>query len=37
MSLYFSYIKAYFQLDIDKTKEKKRSRFRQRLRADEAA
>jgi hypothetical protein len=30
-------IKAYFQLDIDKTKEKKRSRFRQQLRADEAA
>ncbi|PWZ24850.1 hypothetical protein Zm00014a_031037 [Zea mays] len=30
-------IKAYFQLDIDKTKEKKSSRFRQQLRADEAA
>jgi hypothetical protein len=30
-------IKAYFQLDIDKIKEKKSSRFRQQLRADEAA
>ena len=30
-------IKIYFQLDIDKTKEKKSSRFRQQLRADEAA
>jgi hypothetical protein len=30
-------IKACFQLDIDKTKENKSSRFRQQLRADEAA
>jgi hypothetical protein len=30
-------IKAYFQLDIDKTKENKSSRFRQQLRVDEAA
>ena len=30
-------IKAYFQLDIDKTNEKKSSRFRQQLWADEAA
>ncbi|PWZ30071.1 hypothetical protein Zm00014a_020992 [Zea mays] len=30
-------IKAYFKLDIDKTKEKKSSRFRQQLRADEEA
>jgi hypothetical protein len=30
-------IKAYFQLDIDRTKEKKSSRFRQQLRADEVA
>jgi hypothetical protein len=30
-------IKAYFQLDIDKTKEKKSSRFRQQLGADKAA
>jgi hypothetical protein len=30
-------IKAYFQLDIDKANEKKSSRFRQQLRADEAA
>ena len=30
-------IKAYFQLDIDKTKEKKSPRFRQQLRAAEAA
>jgi hypothetical protein len=30
-------IKAYFQLDIDKIKEKKSSRFRQQMMADEAA
>jgi hypothetical protein len=29
-------MKAYFQLDIDKTKEKKRSMFRQQLRVDES-
>ncbi|ONM60411.1 hypothetical protein ZEAMMB73_Zm00001d022404 [Zea mays] len=37
MSLCSPDIKAYFQLDIDKTKEKKSPRFRQQLRADEAA
>jgi hypothetical protein len=30
-------IKAYYQLDIDKTNEKKSSRFRQQMRADEAS
>jgi hypothetical protein len=30
-------IKTYFQLDIDKIKEKKRTRFRQQLRADKVA
>jgi hypothetical protein len=30
-------IKTYFQCDLDKTKNKKRNRFRQQLKTDEAS